>query len=156
MFYASVRNHPLVDDNWHVLTKGERIQTKTGSVYLVLRENQEDRSFIIRDDRNDTAYFAHRRRLTVLIGNTVAHDIPSPQSKVGKALAELVEPEDADYVEGLSELLETIMLENRQKHSLWERSLKWFKDPAAKIFLAGLALYGILTIIVMVNDYLKS
>lgn len=160
MFYASVRNHPLVDDNWHILTKGERIQTKAGSVYLVLRENQQDRSFIVRDDRNNTAYFAHRLRLTVVMGNgagsTVSYTIPSPVPKAGKSLTELVDQEDVEHIDGLNGILETIMLENRQKYSLWKRSLKWFSDPAAKIFLTGLALYGILTVIVMVNDYLKS
>lgn len=159
MFYASVRHHPLVESNWHVLIRGEKIQTRSGSIYVVLRKVVDQRSFIIRDDKNDLIYFVHGKHLNIVKGGGggtgIIRTIDSPKPRKGKSIAELVSPEDSHYVERLQEVLDVIMRENKRKTGWLARTLRWVKDPAAKLFLLGVIIYGILTTVVLVNDYLK-
>lgn len=153
MFYDYVRNHPLVENNWDLLLAGEKIQSKSGYIYLIRRDVLADRVLVVRNFIEDTAYHAHSSKLVTTRAERskkpMISTLESPQGRGKISLNRISDPDDRADFEGLRESLEVLMIEDRKKNSWISRAFHWCKEPAAKYFLLLLVAYAILTYIVL-------
>lgn len=148
MFYDYVRQHPLVAANWQHVITGDRIQSKNGYLYLILRDKMSDRSFVIRDTAKNTSFTVRGDKLTIT-RNENTRNSRSKVIVVGSDGLPSLQGEERDDLNELDNLLETIMLEKRQEKSTTHQLLSALRDPIAKLFLLCALLYGILTFITM-------
>lgn len=148
MFYNYVRHHPLVAGSWQQVITGDRIQSKSGYLYLILRDKMSERSFVIRDTVKNTSFTVRGDKLSIT-RNENTRNARSKIIVVGDEGLPALVGEERDDVNELDGLLETILLEKKQENSTSHRIAAFMRDPIAKLFLLSALLYAILTLLVL-------
>lgn len=160
MFYSYVRNLPMVEQNFSNLLRGGLVNTKSGNIRMVRedKKGKDIRSFVIRDNHEDVMFHLEDKSLTITSNLRTGRDIRSfvikPHSPMRPFAIENFEIEDRREVRRMLYLLQTMSVEYRKQRSILSRVKKILRDPKMQIMLICGSLYGIVTVFLMIHDFL--
>ena len=155
MFQKLIRERPAIQEYWKDLLEKGLIGTEKGSIEL-LRRPCGDRTLIVRDIENDILFHTVNGRLDVTrAASTVPNKYSFRVSKMGH-----LDPDDLDPAFDKYEGFETalrdlyravdVITEDYARTTPPERRVRsWLKFPGNRWFLAGTALYTILTLLAL-------
>ena len=155
MFQKLIRERPAIQEYWKDLLEKGLIGTEKGSIELI-RRPCGDRTLIVRDIENDILFHTVTGRLDVTrAASTVPNKYSFRVSKMGH-----LDPDDLDPAFDKYEGFETalrdlyhavdVITEDYARTTPPERRVRsWLKFPGNRWFLAGTALYTILTLLAL-------
>jgi hypothetical protein len=155
MFYTYVKQLPMVSGN-SGLFRGERFSFRCGTIRLVKFNMVYERQFLIRDKSRDILYHVTQDGLEIHRGKGARPPYQVrfiKNQRYGGTLNPLMYKnlDDRDDVRAFIVLVEEMCKEYARRRSAFSRFKRWSKDPIARIFLTGAAVYAIVTALVLLT-----